>query len=89
MVVELLRLKESVRRKQGSKTYTYRAHTPNVEVHDVYRYTVCVVPEYQRMVYTRYRLAAHNLRIETGRWLRVPRVAIEIVPMAAYRLSCM
>ncbi len=50
----------------------------NVEVNDVYRYTVCVVPECQRMVYTRsctFRLSAHILRIETGRWPRVPREA--------------
>ncbi len=72
---ERQRLKESVRREQGSKTCTYRAHNPNVEVNGVYRYTVCVVTEYQRMVYTRFRLSAHNLRIETGRWSRVPRGA--------------
>ncbi len=69
------RLTESVQREQGSKTCTYRAHNPYVEVNGVYRYTVCVVPEYQRMVYTRFRLSAHNLRIETGPWSRVPREA--------------
>ncbi len=72
---ERQRLKESVRREPGSKTCTYRAHIPNVEVNGVYRYTVCVVPEYQRMVYKRFRLSAHNLRIETGRWTWVPREA--------------
>ncbi len=72
---EQQRLKESVRRAQGSKTCTYQAHNPNVKVNGVYRSTVCVVPEYQRMVYTRFRLSAHNLRIETGRLSRVPREA--------------
>ncbi len=46
-----------------------------MEVNGVYRYTVCALPEYQRMVYTRFRLSVHNLRIETGRWSRVPREA--------------
>ena len=87
---ELLRLKSSVWRGQGSKICTYRVHNPNVAVNGVYRYTVCVVPEYQRMVYTRFRLSAHNLRTETGCWTRVPREARFFdCPMAAYKMSCM
>jgi hypothetical protein len=30
------------------------------------------IPEYKRVVVSRFRLIAHNLRIETGRWSRIP-----------------
>ena len=40
------------------------------------RQVSATVPEYERMVYTRFRLSAHNLRGETGRWSRVPREAM-------------
>ena len=31
------------------------------------------VPEYCRIAYTRFKLGSHWLRIETGRWSRIPR----------------
>ena len=31
------------------------------------------VPEYLRVPFTRLRLSSHRLRIETGRWSRIPR----------------
>ncbi len=36
-------------------------------------YTECVASEFKRIVYTRFRLSAHNLKVETGRWARLPR----------------
>ena len=34
------------------------------------------VPEWQRIAFTRFRLSSHRLRIETGRWSRLPREQI-------------
>ena len=45
---------------------------PDMTVHPVY---TCkeFIPDYKRMAFTRLRLMSHNLRIETGRWSRIPR----------------
>ena len=43
-------------------------------VYDVYiRRGILYLIEHFRLAYTRFRLSEHNLRIETGRWARVPR----------------
>ena len=31
------------------------------------------VPEYHRIAFTRFRVCSHNLKIEMGRWSRIPR----------------
>ena len=41
-------------------------------MHEVYRKSV-YVPDYLRVCLTRLRLMSHNLKIETGRWSRLPR----------------
>jgi len=33
----------------------------------------CYIPEIYRISFTRLRLSSHRLRIETGRWSRLPR----------------
>ena len=43
-------------------------HTPNIYNDIGYR-----TPEYQRIAFTRFRLSSHRLRIETGRWIRIPQ----------------
>jgi len=41
-------------------------------VHCVYT-THQKIPEFQRVTFSRFRLSAHNLKIETGRWSRIPK----------------
>ena len=43
-----------------------------MEVHSIYR-TNIFIPDYQRVSFSRIRLISHSLKIETGRWSRIPR----------------
>ena len=52
----------------------YKMVNPSLSVHNVYkRGGNEYVPEYLRVSFTRLRLSSHRLRIETGRWSRIPR----------------
>ena len=60
---------------EGSKFKTYVQINPDLEVHKTY--TKCIqldlpIPEYTRVAFSRMRLSSHRLRIETGRWARIP-----------------
>ena len=44
---------------------------PQMSKHEIY--TSCHIPEYQRISFTRFRTGSHFLRVETGRWSRLPR----------------
>ena len=46
---------------------------PDLEVHDAYGKST-FLPDYVRVAFTRLRVMSHNLRIETGRWSKVPTV---------------
>ena len=54
---------------------TYREINPTLVAHDVYNKhcTESFIDELYRLAFTRLRLSSHNLRIETGRWARLPR----------------
>ena len=56
----------------GTKMNTY-VNTLNttMSVHPIYTTNV-YIPDFQREAFTRLRLMSHNLRIETGRWSRIP-----------------
>ena len=57
----------------ATKYVTYRTElNPELSVHKVY-YERLYVPDYIRQAFTRLRLMSHELKIETGRWSRVPR----------------
>ena len=57
-----------------SKFVTYRTINPKFDVHSVYFAKDCSFPpEAYRISFSRIRLSSHNLRIETGRWSRIPR----------------
>ena len=74
MNVGLQLLKDNVRRSSRSKFITYITLNPELNVHPIYHISVNVdIPEYKRMIFTRLRVSAHNLKIETGRWSRTPR----------------
>ena len=42
-----------------------------LNVHPIYKSSI-FIPDYQRQSFSRIRLMSHNLRIETGRWSRIP-----------------
>ncbi len=69
----LERIRTRIRDSSGSKLLAYRSMNPRLSVHDIYRQSVFVIPEHQRKAFTRLRVVAHNLKIETGRWSRHPR----------------
>ena len=63
--------KEKVLHSDGSKFKTYCVLNPSLSVHPVY--SAANIPEYKRDSFTRLRTSSHRLRIETGRWARLPR----------------
>ena len=67
-------LKESVQNSPRSKFRAYVSMNPSLSIHPVYS-SVSIndsVPEYKRMSFSRLRLISHRLRVETGRWSRIP-----------------
>ena len=65
------RRQTSVRASARPKFMTYVDLNPSLSVNRIY--TDRAVMEHQRIYTTRFRLSAHNLAIETGRWSRIPR----------------
>ena len=66
-------LRRKVQMSDASKFVFYRDVNPNLSINDVYFRRGDFVPEQYRIAFTRMRLSAHRLRIETGRWARLPR----------------
>ena len=64
---------ERVRASERTKSATYRFINPTMDVHSIYRGCDAPVDDYLRMAFTRFRTSSHRLRIETGRWSRIPR----------------
>ena len=67
-------VKEDVRRNANkTKFRTYaEAMNPELSVHPIYMSRE-YIPDYVRQSFSRIRLQSHNLKVETGRWSRVPR----------------
>ena len=63
-----------IRNSEKTRYITYLTLNPDLKTHHVYN-TKNYVPEIYRVSFTRFRLSSHNLKIETGRWSRVPREA--------------
>ena len=56
----------------GTKFNTYKTVlNPQMNVSPVYT-TNDYIPDYQRTAYTRIRVMSHRLKVETGRWSRIP-----------------
>ena len=51
---------------------TYMEINPNLMAHPIYGKHSTVL-EYKRISLTRLRLSSHHLKVETGRWSRLPR----------------
>ena len=73
--VALENMRESIRNKpnDATKFMTYRTElNPRLGTHEVYGENV-YIPDYLRQAFTRVRLMSHELKVETGRWSRLPR----------------
>ena len=74
---DITMLKGKVRNRDSTKCNTYcKVINPSLEVHPIYTNTTSEVSEYQRLSFTRLRLSAHTLAVETGRWCRKPRETV-------------
>ena len=59
--------------EQGTKFLNYRNMlNAELSVHQLYN-TAAYVPDFIRVAFTRLRLMSHSLKVETGRWSRIPR----------------
>ncbi len=69
------RSKERLLTPTSSVDRVYVTLKPQLSVHPVYlcSSSTSSAPEYQRVEFSRLRLSAHNLRIETGIWQRMSR----------------
>ena len=56
-----------------TKTVTYRNINPSFSVHSMYTSADKYIADYRRTEMTRFRVGSHRLKVETGRWSRVPR----------------
>ena len=66
------KLKEQFNSATGTRASTYRLLNPDYEVHPVYTSTE-YIDEKKRITFSRLRLSSHRLKVETGRWSRIPR----------------
>ena len=63
-------LKAKFENETGTKATKYKEINPNLKVHPVYN-TTTYIDERKRVVFTRFRVSSHSLKIETGRWSRI------------------
>ena len=63
----------AMRESAKTKTVTYRLINPLFSVHDMYTSSDHYVADYRRTEMTRFRVGSHRLKVETGRWSRLPR----------------
>lgn len=64
-------LKTRVLTAEGTKKKEYRTLNPDLKIHAIYSNPE--IKEHHRIAFTRARLSSHRLKIETGRWSRIPR----------------
>ena len=65
-------LKEKFTTMEGTRAETYRSMNPQLKVHEVYT-RKDYIDERKRILFSKFRLSSHRLKIETGRWARLPR----------------
>ena len=65
-------VKECIRSSVKTRHKTYLELNPSLSVSPIYS-SAALIPEFQRIAFTRMRLSSHRLRIETGRWSRIAR----------------
>ena len=64
--------KERLLSSQRTRAVTYCQMNPDLVVHPIYSSSDIVEDDF-RIAFTRLRLSSHRLRIETGRWARIPQ----------------
>jgi hypothetical protein len=64
-------MKNSILNSTGTKYRTYSSINPEISVHPVYDNINNPIPEHYRQQFSRFRLSAHSLKVETGRWQRI------------------
>ena len=69
---DMTKRKERMLSAVNTKSTTYCSVNPDLSVHSVYCSNIIVDDDF-RVAFTRLRLSSHRLRIETGRWARIPR----------------
>ena len=62
-------LRSRISESMSSRRKTYCDFNPVFTTHRIYAENI---PEYLRVAVTRFRLGSHRLKIETGRWSRIP-----------------
>ena len=61
---------ETFQNRTSSKATTYKTINPDLSLHTVYT-SSDYINERERLVFTRFRLSSHHLKVETGRWARI------------------
>ena len=64
---------ERARLSTRTKTVTYCSINPTFELHSIYLNSNEPLDDYLRIAFTRFRTSSHRLKVETGRWSRLPR----------------
>ena len=64
--------KERILSSQRTRATIYRQMNPELVVHPMY-YSNDIIDDDFRIAFTRFRLSSHRLKIETGRWARIPQ----------------
>ena len=67
-------IKTNIRNKpiEATKFQMYKTLlNPSLTVHLLYTERI-FIPDYKRQAFTRLRLMSHSLKVETGRWSRIP-----------------
>ena len=64
--------KNNIRISDLTYRATYLTLNPELTLNDVFKGYISV-PEFSSIAFSRIRTSSHSLRIETGRWARLPR----------------
>ena len=66
---------ETMTNSEKTRFKTYCSINPEMSMHPVYdiKPVKNFIPEHYRLAFTRMRTSSHRLRVETGRWSRLPR----------------
>ena len=67
----LVDVKQKMLATTTTKAMKYKEINPNLNVHRVYNSKV-YIDERKRVVFSKFRTSSHSLKIETGRWSRIP-----------------
>ena len=64
-------INEKILTATSSKRLAYKSINPDLKVHPMY--SDPMICEAHRITTTRLRVGSHRLKIETGRWMRIPQ----------------